>query len=376
VRFREDEQLQLDQFPSQYGPVTVTFRTRYENEGYADLVPRELYAEIRGPSPSLDEAVPAFTYSARLLVPFLAVATNAPADELEPHIAFESTKGVSERPFFESHVPDERGLPRQGRPVPPAATLALINSVALHPQSDRLHRSIVHYSTALTHWRPGHEVMCVAHLWMAAEALTPVALREELDRSCLDEDELADAWTLFPDRPERRLRSRSNKLAAEARRRSVLHRDSETYSSTRSASDGLEHSFMAFGKVVDHAQTARTKAAGHVRSAILELSGLDAEHQATVQAVRYATPLDSWRYDRQFRGRLVNADTSDLAAPGEQYPRVRWESSIAGFQKGAEGYDVTFNEKMTAVFAEGVSIAPDSIQIWGPKKDPAIRDDE
>lgn len=96
ARFKHDEQWQVNGFPSEHGLVTVTFRTRYAEEGFEAAVPRELYAEVRGPAPSLDDAISPFTFSARLLVPFISLAANAPVDELEPQLGHESTPGATE----------------------------------------------------------------------------------------------------------------------------------------------------------------------------------------------------------------------------------------------------------------------------------------
>lgn len=111
------------------------------------------------------------------------------------------------------------------------------------------------YALALGHWRPGHEILALAHLFIGMEALTPVALRRELSRSRLTEDELARSWGI----EERRAGARRTRLAAEVRRRTLFRGDEETATKARKASDGLEHGFLEFARVRKLAADARDK---------------------------------------------------------------------------------------------------------------------
>src|SRR5882762_7744379 len=90
ARIRDGEQLQIPA-NSAIGPVVVTYRTRYANEGFESPVPRELWAEIRGQANcTLEEAINAYWSIANWFVPSLAVVTNAPIDDLDVHIAFDA----------------------------------------------------------------------------------------------------------------------------------------------------------------------------------------------------------------------------------------------------------------------------------------------
>src|SRR4051812_5783821 len=76
ARFLEHECLEfrdLQTHTSQTGPLTVSFRTIYAQEGYDSPVPRQLWIEVRGRGPSLNEAISVFAGVAASLVPVLAL---------------------------------------------------------------------------------------------------------------------------------------------------------------------------------------------------------------------------------------------------------------------------------------------------------------
>ena len=76
TRFKPDGRLAIAEFLSATGPVAVIFRTPYRDEGLSVPVPRELWADVRGPAPSLDLATEAFASGARMLTPFVAFGSE------------------------------------------------------------------------------------------------------------------------------------------------------------------------------------------------------------------------------------------------------------------------------------------------------------
>jgi hypothetical protein len=166
------------------------------------------------------------------------VSVNAWVGDAEPKIAFDATPHATERRHLSNFVREERGtLPRPGRNVDVAATVALLQAVKDHAATNRLRRAIAQYAMALGHWKDGHETMALAHLYIGMEALTPAALRRERHRTGLDDDGLASRYRI----DERRKSSRAARLQAVIRREVLFQGDAEAASKARQASDGFEH---------------------------------------------------------------------------------------------------------------------------------------
>jgi hypothetical protein len=107
---REDPPLVVQNFPSQVGPLVISFRTRYDSEEFGVALPRELWVEAKGEAPSLDEGVNAAWGVASSILPAIAITSNAAVEDLQPHLAFETTAAVTDRAYFQSTVSSERGL--------------------------------------------------------------------------------------------------------------------------------------------------------------------------------------------------------------------------------------------------------------------------
>ena len=115
ARFRRgDPPLQITS-ASKVGPVQLTFRTRYVDEGLEDPVPREMWIDARGEAAcSLDAAMREYVRVANLLGPVISFAANAPVGHMDIHLAFDATPELERHEFFENFLPDERGRPRSG----------------------------------------------------------------------------------------------------------------------------------------------------------------------------------------------------------------------------------------------------------------------
>lgn len=228
VRFAPDAGALFASWPSSYGTLELKFRTRWVDEGFQHKVFRELWIEASGEAPTLDDAIEEFALKARALVPLLALTANAPVDEPEVHLAFDSSGDSEEHEFFENFLPDAVGMPRSSRECDPKLFADLVTAIARSSEADRLHRAATQYSVALTHWRPGHQLLAVAHLWMGIEAVTPVALRRELAARSITRDQLLNEWSVEP-----------RKLDAEVRRRILFRGDDAAYRAALDAATGL-----------------------------------------------------------------------------------------------------------------------------------------
>jgi hypothetical protein len=342
-------------FPSPVGPVDVKIDTRFADEGYSSWVPREMWIEARGTAEAdLRDVIVAYANAAAGFLPTIAFAANAYIGDLQPKLGYDATEGSTQRAFFQSFVREERGtVPRPGRWVDVPSTMALFEAVAGHHRSDRLQRAIAQYALALGHWQFGHETLAVAHLYMAAEALTPIALGAELDRVHASRETLAADWGI-----------ELKRLDAEVRRRLIFHGDDEAFEAARKASDGFEHSFLDFELARDLSRQVRDSASVHIRSSVIELAGLTDPARAALLAPPRDTPIRSF-LTRYVWGEIIG-DVEPISLPGEEYPALRWESRLKGFERDGRILRVEPEESMGVRIAKGLTLRITSVEAFGP----------
>lgn len=361
---REDPPLVVQNFPSQVGPLVISFRTRYDSEEFGVALPRELWVEAQGEVPSLDEGVNAAWGVASSILPAIAVTSNAAVEDLQPHLAFETTADVTDRAYFQSTVPSERGLPGPAHRVPIDATVATLSAVAHSRDSktaDRLMRAAGQYGIALRYWKRHYELLCVEHLFIAAETLKVIALRQALDSSGLTLDEMASIWGIRPS--ETRTMSL---MEAEARKRIVFHGDDATQAAATKISDGFEHGYRGLGELHEPALKIRDATGDHVRRAFLELAGVPDGARQELIADRYKTPVDMTDYVRYMRGALVGPG-DELAAADQEYPFLEWTSAPTLEDLGDGRFRISGSETCTVRTAAPISFKAHHFEMWGPQ---------
>jgi hypothetical protein len=340
----------------------LTFRTRYLSDGPGRTIPRELWVEVVGPADNLDDAMRRAQGFANVGASILSVGMNAAIDPLPIEYSFHSSGERSNHEFHQNFLLDETGYPRTARVLKPEPVSMLIGSLSIHPKCDRLFRAIAQYELALRSFTPGQETIAVAHLWMAVEALTPVALEQELELMNLDRDGLVASWSID-----------KRRLDPEVRRRLLLDGDTQLYSEAKRASDEFEHGYGEFAKIHTTSTLVRDKLSTYVRHSIFRLSETSQECQDELLTPVLDTPVPCSRVSKSLRC-LLNGGPTGLAAAGEQYPRFQLTSGLANVATGADG-SLTFEptEEATAVLGDGVNATAISFEIWGPPGVPVTR---
>jgi hypothetical protein len=367
-----DPPLILQNFPSPVGALTIVIRTRYDEKEFAIVVPRELWVEVQGDAPSLEDGLNVAWGATASVLPVIALVTNAAISELQPHLAFETTEGVDDRAFFQSTVETERGIPPPGRRIPIEPTVATLGAIAATGRAHagttaRLMRAANQYLFALRYWKRHYELLCVSHLFMAAEALKVVALRQALD-SGGDQAELAESWGIRPGEPRTRAL-----LEAAARRRLIFHGDHETERKAAEISDGFEHGYRDLGDLHKPSLKVRDKTGRHVRSSFLELAGVPEGVRAELTSGRYEDPTDMTEYVRYVRGRLVGPG-DELASSGEEYPFLEWTSAPTLRDAGEGRITISGTETFTVRTADSIGFRAESYEFWGPRMNQAPTD--
>jgi hypothetical protein len=283
----------------------------------------------------------------------IALSANAWIGDVEIRLAYDNSPGRSEREFFQAFGAEgESGATRFGRPIDCDATFALIVALANHAEQARLRRAAEQYRLALSNWLAGHEVLAIAHLWIAVEALTKVAIRRALrDTGAGTTTELAEAWGVP-----------LKELDGEIRRRMIFRGDADAARKAREASDGIEHGYLDFGVIRELSGETRKVTAACVRGAIFEFADLGEPWRGRLLEERYSEPLRSWIV-RYLRGRLVG-DVDDLAAPGEPYPTFIRTKTLEDVEMLEDGsYHFQMVENFRAPFSEGVEFQGRSFEV-------------
>lgn len=345
------------------GTYRVRLLTRWENIGLAEPIPRELWTEVHGPADDIDDAIRIFPSLARPAAVALAFAANASVGTLEPHLVINSTEGRDSREFVEVFLPDKRGLPRQGRFVQVDHLERLITAL-FQSREARVSRALQQYELALRHWYIGGEFLCLAHLWMAVEALTPLVREQELTARGITVEGLADAVGIR--RAGRCATCGLNPkwrhdLDGWVRRHLVLGGDDELSAAARKASDGFEHGYLDLSAVHQTALKHAGDLFRHVRRVILEVLGIDGEAYDFLLA---REPIDSASMRKIIRGRFTGT-TGDMAAPTQEYPSLRWESTVSGASRTDDEMSFAFAEKYTVVCAGGVGFIGEAFEVRG-----------
>jgi hypothetical protein len=366
ARFQEEEEpMVVRDFPTPVGKVTLTFRTRFSDEGHEANVPREMWIDVRGEATcDLNEAINVYGGAGMGFLPAIALATNAAIEDAQPKLAYDNTAGHNPREFLESFVAERTGVPLPTRPVNVQATLALIIALVTHREGERLRRATEQYRLALSHWVRGHESLALMHLFMGMEAITTSAVRRTCTEAGLDEEGVARSRGIDVDgAPVKSVWRRE--LESEVRRRILFQGDMATLAKTKRASDGLEHGFLDFTAVHTLAEETRDRTASYLREAIIDFAGLEDEMRQQLLALPYSTPLKCWLV-RYLRGRFIG-DAADLAAPDQEYPIFHWRSKLKSLKRTETGgYEITPDETLIARFSEEVTFQQTSFEIWGP----------
>lgn len=365
VVFRQGEVLPLDAFPTKLGKVGIRYGSRWFPLEGAGQIPGQLWIEITGIAPSLDEALEPFANAALASSAVIALSANAAVDEPDVELAFDSSVGEGAREFFQSIMPPERlGVIHSGRLLDMEATHALLKAIWESKDHERLLRASHQYNLSLRNWRHGHATLSLAHLWMAVEALSPVRIRAELRlRGLKTSRELAGALGIDLTASDSVV---SRALEAAIRQNFILRGDAECYAQGKRASDGFEHGFLDLGKVFDLSAKVRVAMAKHVRSEIFALSGLGAVLHERLENGEFAEPIGHWPVAKYVRGTLFGS-REQLACADNQYPVLKWSSKVTKCELNDEGgFCFQTSETWEAEVGTGTVFEARRVEVWRP----------
>lgn len=354
VLFRQEKTLTIRDFQSTIGPVNIIYSTRWLKRPNEIVVPGHIWIEITGDAVALEEALVPFANAGLSMLPILSLCTNAAIGEPQIEIGFDNTEGASDRDYFQCYVAPESNEIYIGRHINIESTVSFIELISKHPDSERLRRAINQYRLSLDHWRLGRETMSMAHLWMALEALTKAKIRQEMNKKGIaTQDELAKNFGI-----------ELKKLDSYIRKDILLNGDAECYKNAKKASDGFEHGFLGFDKIIELSKDVRSRMANHIRTAIFEICGLEKEALKILTNEPFDKPIGHWPVVKYLRGKLIG-DGNKLSKNENAYPFMKWKPSVKSTNITDDGkFNITISDTFTAELAEGIKFQPSSVEAW------------
>lgn len=373
ARVRPNEEIAFNNVtfaPSIRGRVVV--RTRWEDLGLEAPVPREIFFEATLEAGSVDQAISLAGPMVMGLASLLAFTTNAPIETVHPHVAYDVTPRRERRAFREYFLPVETGIPRVGRFVDAETFIGVVESFGASPHADRLGRALSQYESALRFWNSPSVVLVLAHLYMACEALTPAVEKTYRERLGISKEEHARRLGIDTDRGRCPCCGKGVdwqfQLGAKVRRLYIFQENDSLYSAARKASDAFEHGFRDMPEIRATAEKVARDLFRLVRNVVLEVLGLPSELS---ERLLEKEPVDRSSLQRHIDGHLSGAVTNPdcLAAPNQLYPLLRWEASIGGLVFDDPDLRLKPLDRLTAVFAEGVSFDAEGFAVYGGMND-------
>jgi len=291
----------------------------------------------------------------------IALATNAASEDVRPRFFGDVTPERRDRCFLQfasqfNHI----AVPTETRLIDPTAALSLHE--ALHSQEeskrDRLVRALQQYVFALRYWTPTTKAMAVVHAFMGAEALVDVAKRSTgLDDNALAEKHKKECGSkASPGTNDVR-----NGAGAFARRHVIFHGDIVAHNAAKRISDGFEHGFGEYDELRTLAEEHAAAIVGHVRKAIIELSGVNGPDGATLLEERFITPIVRYRNIR-VGGKLIGPPKNSDPFPSLPFQlEAASRVSAVSYDTLTGAYNVSIDSQIEA---KADDLTVESVTVW------------
>lgn len=327
---------------------TAKFQSEYTggDDGRAYAV--TLHGEIRGQATDLDDAQAGLAGQMATALTIVAVAGNgaiAPPQLISAH-GLDIAAG--RQPFIYYGTPHAtEWFPPGSRAIDLESTRAFSAAVGHHPQHLLLHQAMEAYRQALRHWYPEELLLAGEWLYIAAETLSRCVIETRASARNITPKNLA--------------RLNGLQEADGLRARIVVHDifggDSATLEGLRTASDGFEHGYMSLSEAWQLMTPVVEKAFGHVRRAIVDASGVDAQTVAALLAADRNTPIGLAPVMRTIMGHIEKVDdATDVEFDGAAF-ELSWPRPEAVVQTREGKRVISFPMNVT------VDRLPNNVQI-------------
>lgn len=349
-----------------HGIFQLVAQTRHEPYGEGQSIPRELWIQVSGPGVSLDAFITHAQDMANTITSILTFAHNSGTDfGVQANLAFDACEAHEDHPYFQNVIKPESGPPRPARNVDVTAMQSLLRDLFAHSDKDRLLRAIGQYEAALRHWRPGGEVMALAHLYVTMEVLTPLIRRKE-EQKVGGEAQLAKQWKLVPKQCSKcgHQFGLGGIIDVEVRKRVLFRGETAVYKQAKEASDGLEHGYLPVATVRAHAGKHMQRLSVLARHAIVDLISADADWRGQFLTSARDNPLGSFEIAQYVRATL-RGPADKLPAAGNVYPYFDVAHEITDISLTHDGtWQMSIDGTTTYYVGEGVLVEDIRMEHW------------
>lgn len=362
ARFRRPEQSMTFRAVVDGVPHSVTFYSRFTDEGLDAAVPRELLAECRTEAESIDAAIASLGTAAAGLANLTAFVTNAAVGPMSLHVAVDASPGLSARQFAQEFGQFDSGPVQQGRaiPVDEVGAVARLIGAAEHLEAGWT-TATQHYALALTRWRLGSEPFALTHLYTAAEGLEKTIRLQEADRQGVPPDEL---HTRLP------MGTRREHVGAYYRRHVVFQGDSAFMDAVRKVSDNLEHGSANVMEAQAEAVELAPRLFRLVRECMLSLIQTPQAVRDHLLGEKYGSPLDP-TLRKVVIGEMIDLP-GQMGPPGFAYPYLTWDSGLSSLAFDDAGeLQASLAENFRVHTAEGGGFTLRGLRMYGRRADQA-----
>lgn len=261
-------------------------------------VPREVVLQGFVRAKDMDDAAYVVGRCADQLLFSASIATNAYYSRAEEFVVVDLERSREGRQIRRNAVDISRGSAHDSRRLHYDAFRATAHAVVMNPHHAITTYAAQNYTQALTALRSGSTIMCVAHAFIAVEALKPVVLERYMHASEKSLEQVRDAWNL----------ERTSQVEPAARLMLIFQGDKETYACAREASDGFEHGSKIYQDTVPLADSCYGLTLKYVRDALLSFGDIDDACRSVLEKCK--TPLI---------GSQPASHVSSFAAPPEDF---------------------------------------------------------
>lgn len=321
-------------------------------------LPGDLIVIAEGEAASITDAEK-FANGAAFLTKIMAVATNSYFAPLEPEVIVETTQGAEQREYFQRLV--QAGPPAlTARFVSEAATIDLMRAVLAHPDREIIMIAINQYVFALSYWGKREELLVVSHLFMCAETLKDLVLKDILRHEGITENELAARWEW----DETREPSMRTFLLGYSREMEVFQGDRNVSKPAADISNMFEHGYGNWNLLYEKAREIAGLMMHYMRDAILRVANVVDAPAKVMRSDLYKNPMGP--VPIEFRLNAFLAGHGHIAEDGKHLPIFTWRQTIESIEIESSRFSFTTKSHVDAKLPTGLELADMKVTVEAP----------
>lgn len=335
-----------------------TFQTANIPFGEERCLPGDLIVIVEGAAQSIEDAEK-FANGAAFLTKIVAVAANSYFAPLEPEVIVETTPDAEERGYFQRLV--QAGPPvLTARFVSAEAAIALMKAILSHPDREIIMIAINQYVLALSYWGMRQELLVVSHLFMCAETLKGLVLKDIIRRDGVTEEQLAERWEWDKER-ENSMRKFLNGYCREFE---VFGGDRTVSKPAADISNAFEHGYENWNLLYAKAREIVAPMIHYMREAILRVVNVEGEFAEVMRSDLYKNPIGPEPIE--FRLRAIIAGSAQIVEDSKHLPIFTWRQTIDAIEIEDSRFSFTTSSHVEAKLPAGLELVDLKLTVEAP----------